>query len=166
MKLVVGLGNPGEDHKKNRHNVGYMVLDNYVRSLNLDWENSQKFESDIILQKDFILCKPLTFMNNSGKAVSKILDFYKISPEELIVIHDDVDLPFGLVKRKIGSGSAGHHGVESIIKSIGTKDFWRVRIGVGRPENKNILVENWVLLDFSDKELEIIESLNIDSLLL
>ncbi|MFZ2663825.1 MAG: aminoacyl-tRNA hydrolase, partial [Patescibacteria group bacterium] len=107
MKLIVGLGNPGKEHERNRHNVGYIVLNEYAKKLGLDWETSSKFESNIILQKDFILCKPLTFMNNSGKAVSKILDFYKINPKDLTIIHDDVDLPFVVVKRKMGSGSAG-----------------------------------------------------------
>lgn len=165
MKLIVGLGNPEKKYEKNRHNVGYIILNKYAKSLGLEWENNTKFESDIVTQKDFILCKPLTFMNNSGRAVSQILGFYKIDPKDLIIIHDDVDLPFGVVKKKIGSGSAGHHGVESIIESIGTQDFWRIRFGVGRPENKKILVEDWVLQDFSDEELEKIEDLDVSLLI-
>jgi PTH1 family peptidyl-tRNA hydrolase len=161
MKLIVGLGNPEKKYEKNRHNVGYIILNKYADSLGLEWENNTKFESDIITQKDFILCKPLTSMNKSGIAVSKILSFYKIEPCDLIVVHDDVDLDFGVVKKKIGSGSAGHHGVESIIENIGTQDFWRIRVGVGRPENKNILVEDWVLQDFSDEELEKISTLDV-----
>jgi len=162
MKLIVGLGNPEKKYEKNRHNVGYIILNKYAKSLGLNWENSPKFESDIITKKDVILCKPLTSMNKSGRAVSKLLSFYKIEPKDLIVIHDDVDLSFGVVKKKIGSGSAGHHGVESIIESIGTQDFWRIRVGVGRPENKNILVEDWVLQDFSDEELEKISNIDLD----
>ncbi len=162
MKLIVGLGNPEKKYEKSRHNVGYIILNKYAKSLGLEWESNAKFESDIATQKELILCKPLTHMNKSGSAVSKILGFYKMKPEDLIIIHDDVDLPFGVVKRKKGSGSAGHRGVESVIESIGTQDFWRIRIGIGRPENKNILVEDWVLQDFSEDELRKILMLDID----
>jgi peptidyl-tRNA hydrolase, PTH1 family len=161
MKLIVGLGNPDKKYEKNRHNVGYIILNKYAETLGLSWENSSKFESDIVTQKDFILCKPLTSMNKSGSAVSKIMSFYKIASCDLVIIHDDVDLSFGVVKKKIGSGAAGHHGVESIIENIGTQDFWRIRIGVGRPENKNILVEDWVLQDFSEEELKKITTLDV-----
>jgi PTH1 family peptidyl-tRNA hydrolase len=94
MKVIVGLGNPGLEHQKNRHNTGFLILDNYAKDLGFAWENSSKFNSEVSVQKDFILVKPQTFMNNSGTAVSKVLSYYKVEPKDLTVIHDDVDLPF------------------------------------------------------------------------
>jgi len=160
MKIIVGLGNPGIEHQRNRHNTGFIVLDKYAEGLGLTWEASSKFDSEIIIQKDFILVKPQTFMNNSGNAVSKILGYYKVDPKDLIIIHDDVDLSFLGVKKQFGAGPAGHHGVEDIVEKLGTQDFWRVRIGLGRPLG-NILVEDWVLQDFSEEEIEKITQLDV-----
>jgi len=100
-------------------------------------------------------------MNNSGNAVSKLFNFYKISPDDLIVVHDDVDLKFGTVKKQKGKNPAGHHGVEDIIEKIGTKEFWRLRVGLGKPENKNTPVDKWVLQDFSEEDLKEIKGLNL-----
>ena len=154
MKLIVGLGNPGEKYKKQRHNVGFMILDQLAKEENLSWEDNSKLKSEIIKFKDTILVKPQTFMNNSGDAVSLVSNFYKISPEDITVIHDDVDLPFGKYKKQFGAGAAGHHGVEDIILKLGTKEFNRDRIGIDRPSNPNIPVDEYVLMDFSDKEVD------------
>ena len=165
MKIIVGLGNPGNQYKEYRHNTGFILLDKLAEEQDLKWKKSPKFESEVAESKDFILVKPQTFMNNSGDAVSKIMNFYKVSPDDLVVVHDDVDLEFGAAKNQKGKNAAGHHGVEDIIEKIGTKEFWRVRVGIGKPENKQIPVDVWVLQNFQETELETIKNLNIWGLL-
>jgi len=144
MKLIVGLGNPGEKYQTTRHNLGFMVVENFLKDFEpvekKVWENSAKFKSDIVqidwqpkagkLEK-VILCKPKTYMNNSGMAVSLISSFYKISPVDIWIIHDDFDLPLGSMKIRFGGASAGHHGVESIISTLNSDKFWRFRLGTG-----------------------------------
>lgn len=164
MRLIVGLGNPGKEYKKCRHNTGFILLDTFLEKNDLTWKNNSKFNSDISEFGDLVLVKPQTFMNNSGSAVSKLMNFYKVSPENLVVIHDDVDLPFGVVKKQKGRNAAGHHGVEDIIEKIGTKDFWRVRVGVGKSENKEISTDVWVLQNFSDSEFNEVKELDVDIL--
>jgi PTH1 family peptidyl-tRNA hydrolase len=136
MKLIVGLGNPGEKYRKTRHNIGFMVIDALA---------DQKSD-------DFVLEKPGTFMNESGKAVKKLLANSKFSAADLVVVHDDIDLPLGEFKISFGRGSAGHKGVQSIIDALGTKDFQRIRIGIcpeiGKPEK----VEEFVLKKFTKEE--------------
>jgi PTH1 family peptidyl-tRNA hydrolase len=163
MKLIVGLGNPGKEYSRNRHNAGFIIVDEIASKNSLPWENSSKFDADVDISKDFILAKPQTFMNKSGEAVSKILNFYKIDLKDLYVIHDDVDLPFGEVKKQLGAGSAGHKGVESIIEKVGTQDFWRIRIGIGRPSD-NTPVEDWVLRDFNSEELTLVKNKDVEAL--
>ncbi len=138
MKLIVGLGNPGEKYIKTRHNLGFMVLDHllekFERRDKTFWEDKKDLRSQIkdIKHKEnrLLLIKPQTFMNDSGLAVSKVLNFYKALPEDLIVIHDELDLPFGKLRVRFGGGAGGHHGVESIIQHIGDK-FLRIRLGIG-----------------------------------
>lgn len=143
MKLIVGLGNPGTKYEKTRHNFGFMVIDFLIENKQLD---SQKIK----------LIKPQTFMNNSGQEVKKIADYYKIIIEDIIVIHDDIDLPLGEIKVQTGRGSAGHKGVQSIIDALGTNDFTRIRIGI-RPEKLTLDTEKFVLQKFTPEEQEIIE---------
>lgn len=153
MKLVVGLGNPGEKYKNQRHNVGFMLLNKFAKEHNLTWETSSRLKSETNrFSKDIMLLKPQTFMNNSGEAVSLACSFYKIEPKDVTVVHDDVDLPLGEYKKQFGAGAAGHHGVEDIILKLGTKEFNRARIGIGRPQNPNIPVDQFVLQDFSEEE--------------
>jgi len=165
MKIIVGLGNPGNKYKKYRHNTGFILLDKLAEERGLKWKKSSKFESDVAECADFILVKPQTFMNNSGDAVSKIMNFYKISPDDLVVIHDDVDLKFGDIKKQKGKNPAGHHGVEDIMEKIGTKEFWRIRVGIGKPENKQIPVDVWVLQNLEDNELKDVENLNLKDII-
>lgn len=164
MKLIVGLGNPGEKYQKSRHNVGFILLDKFVADNNLKWRRVERFNSEVADYSDGLLIKPQTFMNNSGDAVSKLVNFYKISLNNLIIIHDDVDLPLGIIKKQKGKNSAGHHGVESIFEKLGTKDFWRIRVGIGKPEDKDTPVDEWVLQDFGENELDIIAKLDLLSL--
>jgi peptidyl-tRNA hydrolase, PTH1 family len=138
MKLIIGLGNPGKQYTKTRHNAGFLALDilyGMLKKNNIsDWSMSTKFNATIagcvINNEKIILAKPLTYMNESGQAVRLIADYYELTPRDLIVIHDDKDLPLGEVKIQSNRSDAGHNGVRSIIQNIGTQDFTRVRIGV------------------------------------
>ncbi len=143
MKLIVGLGNPGEKYSKSRHNVGFMAVDRIVQSskfkvqsCNLQFKMNKKSNTEILdlrpYNQNLMLVKPQTFMNDSGMAVANILRYYDIKDyKNLYIIHDDLDLLLGEYKIQFGRSSAGHHGVESIINHLGTKDFWRVRVGIG-----------------------------------
>lgn len=151
MHLIVGLGNIGEKYQLTRHNVGFMVIDEITK--NLSTSNIQKSNFHSTLEKSAydLYSKPTTFMNNSGMAVQAIKEYYKLDMEDIIVIHDDIDLPFGTVKFKIGGGHGGHNGLRSIDAHIG-KEYIRVRIGVGKPQDKSD-VANYVLNNFSKEEL-------------
>ncbi|HLD51282.1 hypothetical protein A3K34_00800 [candidate division WWE3 bacterium RIFOXYC1_FULL_40_10] len=157
MKLIVGLGNPTPEHAKNRHNVGYIL----VTPLADTWKSVGKLKADIAKESDVIFCRPSEFMNSSGSAVSKVLNFYKLSPNDLIVVHDDLDLPFCEVRKQYAAGSAGHKGVQNIIDVLGTKEFYRVRVGIGRPLAQQLPPEEYVLQDFTTEELGKIASINI-----
>lgn len=161
MKLIVGLGNPGEKYKNNRHNAGFIALDAFAREHSLIWKNDSKFNAEICNFEDIILVKPQTFMNDSGTCVAALARFYKISLDDLMVVQDDVDLPSGVVKKQFKVGSAGHHGVEDIIEKLGTNAFWRIRIGVGRPESNLFNVEDYVLEDLSDEERRAVATIKI-----
>lgn len=146
MYLIVGLGNPGEKFIGTRHNLGFEVLDALARKLGErgrgegeSWDRQEKFKAEII-KEDFtlnaspltlILVKPQTFMNLSGMAVSAVANYYKIKPEQIIIIHDELDLPLGHIKIRTGGSDAGHHGIESIIQLLGSEKFIRVRLGIG-----------------------------------
>lgn len=135
MKLIVGLGNPGGEYKDTRHNIGFMVVEKLAKELGTSagvWEEKEKFKSAVAKVGEVLLVKPVIFMNNSGIAVSSIVNFYKLKPEDVWVIHDDIDLPLGKIRIRTGGGSAGHNGVESIIKEIGSDAFIRFRMGIGR----------------------------------
>ena len=162
MYLLVGLGNPGPKYKKNRHNIGHMAIDMIAKKYSLKKKNKNKFgdifEGQISNDKVYAL-KPKEFMNLSGISIKKFLDFYKINMKNLLIIHDDIDLPLGKIKIKIGGGNAGHKGLKSIDSIIG-KNYKRIRIGVDRPKN-NKSVDKFVLENFEKKEeKEIIFSIN------
>ncbi len=144
MKLIVGLGNPGDQYARTRHNIGFRVLD----SLGLDFHKG--FQGLVSKSGDLIYLKPQTFMNRSGDSVLAALSFHKIKPEDLIVIHDELDLPFGTVRLKKSGGHAGHNGLRDIIRVIGP-DFTRIRMGIGKPEHKT-QVADYVLSPFSSPE--------------
>lgn len=160
MFLIAGLGNPDKEYEGNRHNVGFMAVDSLVHRYNFapfkNRFNALVSEGNIDGKK-VIAVKPLTYMNNSGQAVRAAMDFYKMSVSELFVIHDDMDLPFAKVKAKIGGGAGGHNGLRSIDAHC-TSAYTRLRIGIGRPESKDQVV-NFVLSDFSKaqkKDLEVL----------
>lgn len=160
MILIVGLGNPGKEYEKTRHNAGFMVLDEFAKThdfpaFKLSKKHSSFISEGILDQVKVVLAKPQTFMNNSGKAVKSLLGKTK---SDLVVIHDDIDIPLGKVKVSRGSGSAGHKGVDSIIQALGTKDFTRIRIGILPPTGKPKDVENFVLKNFKKEELPLFQS--------
>lgn len=164
MKLIVGLGNPGKKYEKTRHNVGFLTV-NYIRENAgsfLLWQLKKKLKSDVSENKELkiLLAKPQTFMNNSGEAAKLLVDYYSIPVTDLIVIHDDFDLPLGTYKLESGRGSAGHKGVQSIIDAVGTKDFWRLRIGIRPPHlETDIKADAFVLKNFGKEEIKIIEEI-------
>lgn len=134
--LVVGLGNPGAKYENTRHNIGFEVLDELVTDWNEDRKHSALLSKRFINGVEVHFLKPQTFMNLSGKAVQSYARYYKIQPGAVIVVHDDADIAFGEIRTKIGGGNAGHNGLKSIDKLLGTREYWRVRVGIGRPPEK------------------------------
>lgn len=160
MKLIVGLGNPKEKYQKNRHNLGFMAIDYFVEQNELEaYKLDDKFHSEIsennINNSKVIFAKPRTFMNASGEAVSLISKYYKIKTADILVVYDELALDFGLVRTREEGSSAGHNGVESIIKTLG-KSFNRVRVGIYNEYAKKTEASEFVLADFSkDEEVEL-----------
>lgn len=156
MLLVVGLGNPEPKYGNNRHNVGFMVLDELAGRCRAE-AFRRKFSGEIARAElggvEAMLLKPLTYMNLSGDSVQPCAAFFKVAPAEIVVVHDEIDLPFGDVRLKFGGGHAGNNGLRSIIARLGTPDFARIRVGVGRPgPGFKGEVADWVLQDFSSPE--------------
>jgi peptidyl-tRNA hydrolase, PTH1 family len=153
--LVVGLGNPGREYERTRHNVGWLVLDELARRLGASWRG--KFSgklAEVRLDGDRLaLLKPETFMNDSGRSVAAAARFFKIEPESLLIVHDDVDLEPGRLQARAGGGLAGHNGLRSLAQSLGSQDFLRLRIGVGRPgRGDHRSVADYVLSGFDPEE--------------
>ena len=153
--LVAGLGNPGRGHERDRHNVGWMVVDELARRHGGTWRS--KFNGSIaetrVGERRVALLKPETYMNESGKSIAAAARFFKVAPEALLVVHDDVDLEVGRLQAKAGGGLAGHNGLRSIAQVLGTQDFLRLRIGVGRPERGDPRpVADYVLSPFAAED--------------
>lgn len=155
MKLVVGLGNPGSKYQSNRHNVGFMILDEYAKNKNINFKKDKNSLIAIDQENKLILLKPQTYMNNSGSEVKRIMEYYKVMIEDILVIQDDKDIMFGKFKLKTNSSFGGHNGIQSIINYYGNS-FLRLKIGV----KNDSLVETaaFVLGDFEEKELKILNS--------
>lgn len=152
--LVVGLGNPGPRHVANRHNAGFLVLDVLAERLGGRFKvhrGRAEVLEDRIGGSRVVLAKPLSYMNDSGGPVCALRDFYKIPPDRLVVVHDELDLPYGTLRLKYAGGDNGHNGLRSLRTSLGTGDFYRVRFGIGRPPGRQDPAE-WVLRDFSTAE--------------
>src|SRR3989344_4271905 len=135
MKLIVGLGNPGDKYRDTRHNVGFMVVDKLAHELgglNVSWKMDGTRKASVAKTGEVVLVKPETFMNASGVAVQNVAAFYKIQSQDVWVVHDDLDLPLGKIRIRQGGGSAGHHGIESIMRELKTDKFVRFRLGIGR----------------------------------
>ncbi len=148
--LIVGLGNPGPNYQRTRHNIGFMVIDELVKRQNAQKLSSSSFNGELFKFSNHFLLKPLTFMNLSGIAIAAVKKFYKI--DEVVVIHDDLDLPFGTLRFKKGGGHGGHNGLKSTDEHI-SKEYIRVRMGIGKPEHKGE-VSSYVLSDFNKEEQE------------
>lgn len=161
MIIIVGLGNPGSQYAHTRHNVGFLALDHIASTFQAN-PYHQRFSSDIarvrIQDKECLLVKPLTFMNLSGRAVGDILTFYKVSAKYMVVVSDDIDQNFGMVRMRMGGGHGGHNGIRNILEFADTDGFRRIKIGVGKPPLK-AMVPSYVLSPFSSTEME---SLAID----
>lgn len=155
MKLIVGLGNPGKEYSNTRHNIGYIIVDNYLGKVS--WKT--KYDSFIynteINGEDVIFIKPITYMNLSGLAVKKVVDFYKIPICDILIIQDDLDIPIGSYKIKRNSSSGGHNGIKSIISELNTEEFARLKIGIDKP--KVMATDKYVLGKFRTEEIEKIE---------
>jgi PTH1 family peptidyl-tRNA hydrolase len=156
IKLVVGLGNPGPEYELTRHNIGWLVMDSYEELDGAFWKDKFKgvFTDKSIKGEKVYFLKPQTFMNLSGESAQPLAHFFKIKPEEILVLHDELDIPLGKVQFRKGGGLAGHNGLKSLAKCLGTQDFLRMRIGIGRPSHGN--VSGWVLGSFpKDQDIEL-----------
>ena len=165
MKLIVGLGNPGFLYSHNRHNIGFMCVRHLARECKITFDRKQghaRTGIGNIARYRIVIARPQTYMNASGESVSALLKKLNIKPSDLIVIHDDLDLPVGKIRLRLGGGSGGHKGIDSIISRIGTSDFYRIRVGIGRPDTgdsppKEEAVIDYVLSNFTTDEKKIID---------
>jgi len=162
MKLVIGLGNPGKQYEHTRHNAGFLAIDHYLKGKE-PIACQSKFHAEIcelhFEGNKILFIKPQSFMNKSGQVVQEIVQFYKVDPSrDILIIHDDKDLPLGTIRTTDNSSSAGHNGVQNIIDHLGSQNFHRIRIGAeSRPSNSPISTYDYVLQDFSDEELSLLE---------
>lgn len=167
MKCIVGLGNPGKEYQKTRHNAGFLAIDFLRNELNFpEFEASKHFgvvSEGMIQGERIFLLKPATYMNVSGKSVGSLLAFYKIPPENLLVLSDDIDQDFGKIRFREKGSSGGQNGIKSIIETLGTETFSRIKIGIGR--DNRFEVSDWVLSPFTKQELEELEHIFADELL-
>ncbi|AGA67631.1 peptidyl-tRNA hydrolase [Desulfitobacterium dichloroeliminans LMG P-21439] len=158
MKLIVGLGNPGVQYAETRHNAGFLLLDCLAEELNLDFRS--KFqglvsETQIGGEKIYLL-KPQTFMNLSGRSIREVVQFYKIAPQDILVIYDDMDLAVGRLRLRSSGSAGGHNGIKSTIAELGSEDFWRLKVGIGRPPT-GWDSARYVLASFAKEEIPVLE---------
>ncbi len=162
MFLIVGLGNPGLKYQNTKHNFGFLLADQIVENYQLEPQGVKfggQFFVGKIADKKIILIKPQEYMNNSGSSVLEAVQFYKIPPSNIIVLHDDLDLALGRIKAKIGGGNGGHNGLKDIDDKI-DKNYFRIRLGIGRPENLDYEIADYVLGKFTKDEFEIVRKVN------
>ncbi len=159
MKLIVGLGNPGREYAATRHNVGFMVIDRLAREIGVV-VGKKMFKAQVgqgyINGEKVALVKPQTYMNLSGGAVSALMNWYKLAPDELIVIYDDLDLPPGKLRIRPDGGSGGHKGMQSVIQALGTENFCRIRVGIGRPQEPDFESVDYVLSRLAGDDAEMV----------
>jgi len=157
MKLIVGLGNPGEEYENTRHNIGFMVLDKYIEDQTWQKKFNALYTTRIINNEKVLFIKPQTFMNLSGDSVVEFVHFFKIEPKDILVIHDDLDLPFGKYRIKINSSDGGHNGIKSIINQLGTNAFARLKIGISHNQHGD--TKDFVLGRFRKEQIEELQKL-------
>ncbi|OGE31533.1 aminoacyl-tRNA hydrolase [Candidatus Daviesbacteria bacterium RIFCSPHIGHO2_01_FULL_44_29] len=154
--LIVALGNPGQEYASTRHNLGFMLADMFVASTKIPgaWEENKKFHSLICElrteNRRLLVVKPQTYVNRSGTAIAALISFYKLKPEEIIVLHDDLDISLGHIKLRLGGAAGGHHGVESVMQALDTDQFTRLRMGIGTTKEHN--TEQFVVSNFASNE--------------
>ena len=162
MHLIVGLGNPGAEYAQTRHNAGFLLVEKLAAQWKADWTNERKFKARMAKSerqgKRVLLCEPQTFMNLSGETVGDVAGFYQLPLPQLIVAVDDADLPFGEIRLRPGGSSGGHHGLESIEQHLGSREFARLRIGIGRKDGAR-QITNYVLGKFEPAEKELLEKI-------
>ena len=160
MKLIIGLGNPGSEYENTRHNMGFMSIDRFVTKNNINLKLEPKFQgilgSCVLNGEKAILLKPTTYMNLSGESVIKVMNFYKIDSNDILVICDDLDSRFGRIRLRAKGSAGGHNGLKNIYAHIGTEDFKRIKIGIDRPQ-EHFSVVDWVLKKFSKEELNALD---------
>lgn len=160
IKIIVGLGNPGKEYEATRHNAGFWLLDELAWQWKVTFKDEKKFSGEVaragLEQGEVWLLKPITFMNRSGQAVAALAQFYKIKPEEILVVHDELDLECGRIKFKLGGGNGGHNGLKDIQARLGTPNFYRLRLGIGHPGDK-ALVSAYVLNKPGAEQRQLIE---------
>jgi PTH1 family peptidyl-tRNA hydrolase len=157
VKLVVGLGNPGRAYRWTRHNMGFWLVERFAQELGIDLSRRgllSVYGRGKIGNEEIILAKPQTFMNLSGEAIRRLLHFFKVPPENLVVLHDDLDLPFGKIRIRLRGGHGGHQGVKSIVEDLGSDDFVRLKVGIGRPSDRSQDPADYVLEPLTGGERE------------
>jgi peptidyl-tRNA hydrolase, PTH1 family len=164
MKLIVGLGNPGMGYSANRHNIGFLCLNHFAKRCGITLDKKQahaRVGTGVVGGMEVVLARPRTYMNASGLSVVQLMQKYDVNPEDLIVVHDDLDLPLGKIRLRPSSSSGGHKGANSIICALGTQDFIRIRVGIGRPlepgQTPEETIVDYVLGDFTPEERPVLE---------
>ena len=161
MKIIAGLGNPGKKYDGTKHNTGFMALDHFLQKNALNLER-EKFEGKYTKQKiagiDVILLEPQTFMNDSGRSVAQFAHFFKVEPQDILIVHDDMDMPLGKIRIRANGKSGGHNGIKSIIRDLGTNNFNRLKIGIRHPANvTEASVVSWVLSPFNTEQKRLMD---------
>jgi peptidyl-tRNA hydrolase, PTH1 family len=160
LHIIVGLGNPGAEYARTRHNAGFLVTDRLAELWKADWKLERKFDAFVAraaeVKSGVLLCKPQTFMNASGESVQPVTTFYRVPPNRCLVVVDDADLPFGQIRMRPGGSSGGHHGLESIEAHLATREFPRLRVGIGRRDGEREIT-GYVLGKFSKPETDMLE---------
>jgi len=165
MKLIVGLGNPGRSYARNRHNIGFICIRHFARTQGIKFDKKKglaRIGTGKVAGNEVILARPQTFMNNSGRSLSRLVKKFNVNLDDIMVIHDDLDLPPAKIRLSHGSGSGGHKGINSIIQEIGSQDFIRLRVGIGRPDKPQISEDDiiaYVLSDFTPDEKKAIDKI-------
>ena len=163
LYAIVGLGNPGAEYARTRHNIGFMAVERFGELHSASWANEKKFESRVAkveaAGKRALLCEPQTYMNVSGRAVGALIDFYRLPLERLLIVVDDADLPFGELRMRGNGSSGGHHGLESIEERLGTRDYARLRMGIGRQRSDVREITGYVLGKFGTAEADTLQQM-------
>lgn len=157
MKLIFGLGNPGSEYENTRHNIGFIMLDDYIGECKWSKKFNGLYIEKNINGEKYIFVKPLSYMNLSGGVVSSFVKYYKVTNKDIIVIHDDLDLPVGKIRIKVNSSAGGHNGIKDIIKSLNTQEFCRIKVGISN--NKDIDTKDYVLGKFSKADMDTIKNI-------